>query len=120
MKKYILGTKQIMTQLFTDEGVCVPVTIVAAAPCVVTQVKTLKTDGYNAVQIGYGKRKISRLTKAEIGQRKKLGDFSKLKEFRVTDVANYKIGDQLTVKQFTAGDKVKISGISKGKGFQGV
>lgn len=113
-----------MTQLFTEEGVSVPVTVVEAKPCVVTQVKSTDTDGYVAVQVGYAIKKAKNITKPQLGHLKKTAkeaaNFSKLKEFRVADTTDYQVGKSLDVTQFTAGDTVRITGVSKGKGFQGV
>lgn len=124
MKKFIIGTKQTMTQLFTEEGVSVPVTVIEVKPSIITQVKTLDKDGYTAVQLGYGTAKAKNLAKAQLGHfkasGKELGNFSKVKEFRVADVGEYQVGNNLTVSQFTVGEKVKITAVSKGKGFQGV
>lgn len=124
MKKFIIGTKQSMTQLFTEEGFSVPVTVVEAKPSVVTQIKTSDKEGYTAVQVGYGSVKAKNVAKPQQGHYKKVGEgsrnFAKLKEFRVDDVMEYKVGNSLTVAQFSEGDTVKITGVSKGKGFQGV
>lgn len=109
-----------MTQIFDDEGRCFPVTILATSPSVVTQVKTKERDGYSAIQIGYGETK--KLNKAQKGHLKDLGDFRFLKEFRVTEeeAKKYKVGDKVDLTVFEEGDKVRVSGVSKGKGFQGV
>jgi len=118
--KFILAEKREMTQKFLPDGTVVPVTRVLAGPCVVTQIKNEKPDGYMAVQIGFGsKRKIAKSIK---GQIKDLGNFRYLKEFR-TDAAqteSLKTGDKLTAKIFAAGDIVKVTGVAKGLGFQGV
>lgn len=105
-----------MTQIFTEKGNVVPVTVVKAGPCVVTQIRNEKTDGYTAVQIGFGNK--NKLSKTLQGHFKGLGKFQYVKEFR--DSSEVKIGDQITVETFEAGDKVKVTGTSKGKGFQGV
>ena len=116
----ILGTKIGMTQIIGEDGVVTPVTILQAGPATVTQIKTVDSDGYNAVQLAYGQGK--NLSKAVSGHVKKAGeDLSPrtLKEFRTTDAPEAKIGDKLTVEQFALGDKVTVTGISKGKGFAG-
>ncbi|MBQ6394011.1 50S ribosomal protein L3 [Candidatus Saccharibacteria bacterium] len=116
----ILGTKIGMTQIIGEDGVVTPVTILQAGPATVTQIKTVETDGYNAVQLGYGQGK--NLSKAVSGHVKKAGENltpKVLKEFRVEEAPEVKIGDNLTVEQFNIGDKVTITGTSKGKGFAG-
>lgn len=118
--KFILGTKQNMTEYFTEDGILVPVTIISAGPAVVTQVKTKETDGYNAVQIGFGEKKAKNLSKALKGHLKELGNFRHIKEFRTNKDTEYKIGDTFGAEIFEVGDKIQISGTSKGKGFQGV
>lgn len=116
--KYILGKKVEMTQRFKDDGQVVPVTVVQAGPCVVTQVKTAEKDGYDAVQIGYGDAK--KLPKPQKGHLRKLGDKRYLREFRIDQPASVKRGDTITVSVFQQGDKVSVTGTSKGRGFQGV
>ena len=116
----ILGTKIGMTQIIGADGVVTPVTILQAGPATVTQIKTVETDGYNAVQVGYGQGK--NLSKAVSGHVKKAGEDlhpKVLKEFRVEKEPEVKSGDVLTVEQFNLGDKVAVTGISKGKGFAG-
>lgn len=110
-----------MTQVWQGETV-VPVTKVEAGPCTILQLKTNPQDGYNAVQVGYGTRRASLITKPLRGHFKNLGDFRFVREFRVsdTDQSNLKTGDVITVKTFAPGDKLTVVGISKGKGFQGV
>jgi large subunit ribosomal protein L3 len=117
--KFILGKKQNMTNIFDEDGIVYPVTVVNAGPLVVTQVKTLETDGYDSVQFGYGERKESNISKAVKGHTKDLGNFETLKENRVNET-DLKVGDKVDVSAFEEGDKVTISSISKGKGFQGV
>lgn len=109
-----------MTQTFKDNGNVQPVTVVKVEPVVVTQIKTKEIDGYDAVQVGFSPNKESRVNKPQRGHTEGLGNFSGFKEFKVADTSAYKIGDKIGASIFTAGDKVTISGISKGKGFQGV
>jgi len=116
--KFILGTKQEMSQIFTDKGV-VPVTLVSVGPVVVTQVKTKEKDGYESVQVGFGKKKASNITKPQKGHFKELGNFRHVKEFKPLKVEN-KVGDTISLDVFKEGDTVEVSSISKGKGFQGV
>ncbi len=121
MNAAILGKKLGMTSLYTEEGEQIPCTVILAGPCPVTQVKTVENDGYEAVQIGYEEVAEKALNKPEIGHLQKAGvsPMRTLREFRgLATEAN--LGDMLTVEQFQVGDKVKVSGTSKGKGFQGV
>lgn len=119
--KFILGKKQHSTQYFAEDGKVFPATLISAGPVVVTQVKDEKRDGYSAFQVGYGNQKKERLSKAVLGHLKKLGPFQYLKEFRFRDnMEEKKVGDTIDVSVFEKGDVVQISGISKGKGFQGV
>jgi len=111
----IIGKKIGMTQLFLENGDCVPATAIQAGPCIVTQVKTRAHDGYDAVQLGFGASK--RLTKPEKGHLKGLGDFPVLHEFRAE--ANASPGDRVDVTMLSEGDMVKVSGTSKGRGFAG-
>lgn len=117
MSKFILGKKRGMTQIFDEEGNVIPVTLVEAGPCFVTQIKNKETDGYEAIQIGFEKLKEKKITKTK---RKK--PFRYLKEFRVKEgeTKNYELGQKIDVSIFQEGDLVSVSGISKGKGFQGV
>lgn len=121
MKKAIIAKKIGMTQVFSEAGEIVPVTVLLAGPCVVTQIKTVETDGYNAVQVGFGDVKEKHVTKPLKGHFEKAGvaPMKKLKEFRLDDISNYNIGDEIKADIFEAGDKVDISGVSKGKGYQG-
>lgn len=114
----ILGKKLGMTQVFREDGKMEAVTAVQAGPCTVIQVKTAAKDGYDAVQVGFGEAK--KLTAAEKGHLKGLGQFRYLKEFRVGEKEAAKEGDKLDVSAFKVGDKVDITGISKSKGFAGV
>ncbi|MFH1111536.1 MAG: 50S ribosomal protein L3 [Patescibacteria group bacterium] len=118
MTKFIIGKKNIMTRQFLPDGVQVPVTIVEVEPCVVTAVKTVAKDGYQAVQFGYGQKK--KLGKAVKGIYKELGNFEGVHEFRLLDNQDYKIGQKIDISQFVIGDKVNVIGVSKGLGFQGV
>lgn len=122
MKKAIIGKKIGMTQIFDEIGNVIPVTVIEAGPCVVVQKKTAENDGYDAVQLGFGGVKEKHLTKAEIGHFKKAGVESKkhLKEFRLDDAASMNVGDAITVDTFAAGDKVDVTGTSKGHGYSGV
>lgn len=117
--KFILGTKEEMTQMFTDKGEAVPVTAVQTGPLMVTQVKTKERDGYTAVQVGFGSKKAARISKPEKGHLKDLGPFRVLREFRV-EGGEWKTGDSILPTTFSEGDAVVVSGITKGKGFQGV
>ncbi len=116
--KFILATKKEMTQVFLEDGKAYPATILSAGPVVVTQVKDVAKDGYNAVQVGYGVRKEKNINKAQKGHFKTLGNFAHVKEFR--DAGEFKVGDSINAGVFVAGDKIVISATSKGKGFQGV
>lgn len=117
--KFILGRKLNMTQIFDKDGVVHPATIVEATPATVTQVKTTTSDGYEAVQVGSGERKADRISKAVKGHVKDLGNFSVIREFRMT-APTQKVGDKIELTQFQPGDVIEVSAISKGKGFQGV
>lgn len=116
--KFLLGTKENMTQIFTDEGVVVPVTVIKTSPNVITQVKTSDKDGYSAVQIGFGEKKARNITKAMKGHIKELGNFAHLKEVKLP--GEFNIGDKIELSTLSEGDTVSVSAISKGKGFQGV
>lgn len=117
----LLGKKIGMTNVFSSTGELVPVTVVQAGPCVVTQIKTEKTDGYNAIQLGFDEKKIERLNKPMAGHLQKTSDkgFRVLREFRTDALADIEAGATLSIDGFAIGDKVNISGISKGRGFQG-
>jgi len=120
--KTILGTKEKMTQIFDENGKVHPATVIKAGPVVITQIKTKATDGYNAIQVGFGKKAEKNLTKALKGHFKDLGNFRYVREFLVDekDISNVKVGDVLEAGLFAKGDLVTISSTSKGKGFQGV
>ena len=121
MKKAILATKVGMTQIFNEDGVLTPVTVLQAGPCVVTQVKTVENDGYSAVQVGFGDIREKLLNKPELGQFSKAGVPNKrfLQEFRFEDAENYEVAQEIKADIFSVGDKIDATAISKGKGFQG-
>ena len=121
MKKGIIGKKIGMTQIFDEIGNVIPVTVIQAGPCVVAQKKTVETDGYNAVQLGFTDAKEKHLTKAEKGHFEKAGVAFKrhLKEFRLDDISAINVGDVITADTFAAGDKVDVTGITKGRGYTG-
>lgn len=122
MKKAIIGKKIGMTQIFDENGVVIPVTVVEAGPCVVSQVKTMGTDGYEAVQLGFGEVKDKHINKPQKGHFTKNNLTAKkhLREFRLETIENIKIGDEIKADIFQEGEKVDVQGTSKGKGFQGV
>ena len=126
MKKAIIGKKIGMTQIFDEKGNVIPVTVIEAGPCVVSQVKTAETDGYEAIQLGF--EAVAQTKKGEYKANKpELGHFKKndlqpkkhLKEFRLDDISGYKVGDTVTADIFAAGEKVDITGITKGHGYTG-
>ena len=121
MKKAILATKIGMTQIFDENGVFVPVTVLQAGPCSVVQVKTVENDGYNAIQVGFGDIRESLVNKPLKGHFAKAGVANKrfLKEFRFDNASEYAVGQEIKADIFAAGDKVDAIGTSKGKGFQG-
>ncbi len=121
MSKAILGKKLGMTQIFTEEGAVVPVTVVEASPNVIVRVKTVDTDGYNSIQLGYGDVKEKHVTKPVKGQFDKAGvkPVKYLREFRLTDTPEYEVGQTLAADIFASGDLVDVIGTSKGKGFAG-
>ncbi len=120
--KGILGRKVGMTEKFTKDGKVIPVTVVSVEPNVVTQIKTKKTDGYNSIQIGFIDKKKSRTTKADLGHAKKANVSPKrfLREIKVSNPENYKLGSEIKADIFESGEKVDVTGVSKGKGFAGV
>ena len=118
--KFILGTKEKMTQVFDQNGLAQPVTVLQVGPVVITQIKDIDKDGYIAVQVGFGEKKEKNINKAQKGHTKDLGNFKYLREFRLKDVGDYKVGDEINISIFEEGEKVNVSSISKGKGFQGV
>ena len=121
MKKAILATKVGMTQIFNEDGVLTPVTVLQAGPCVVTQVKTVENDGYAAVQVGFGEKREKLVNKPMQGHFKKAGVTNKrfVKEFKFDNAEEYALAQEIKVDIFAAGDKIDATAISKGKGFQG-
>jgi len=122
MKKALIGKKIGMTQIFDETGKVIPVTAIEVGPCTVVQIKTVEQDGYQAVQLGFGEVKESKLNKPELGKfaKSKLTPKKVLKEVRLDSIEGIKVGDELKADVFSVGDKVDIQGTSKGKGFQGV
>ena len=121
MKKAILATKVGMTQIFNEDGTLIPVTVLQAGPCVVTQIKTVENDGYEAVQVGFGEKKEKLVNKPMKGLFDKAGVSCKrfVREFKFENTAEYSVAQEIKADIFAAGDKVDASAISKGKGFQG-
>jgi large subunit ribosomal protein L3 len=121
INKGIIGKKLGMTQIFDEKGNVIPVTLIEAGPCAVAQVKTVENDGYNALQLAFEDVKKKNVNKAQLGhfEKAKLTPKRHLKEFRLKDVAGYEAGSVVTVDTFTAGEKVDITGITKGRGFTG-
>lgn len=117
----ILGTKLGMTQVFDEAGRAIPVTVVQAGPCPVTQIKTTQTDGYTAIQIGYGSTTEKALTRPELGHLKKSGStpVRHLQEYRLADVSEFELGQSISADQFSEGQLVDVSGMSIGRGFAG-
>jgi large subunit ribosomal protein L3 len=117
----ILGTKLGMTQIFDESGFATPVTVIKAGPCVITQIKSIEKEGYNAIQIGYGQVASKNLTKPELGhlQKSESPPLKYLKEYKVSSVDDFKLSDKVTVNLFEIGQTVSVSGKSIGKGFQG-
>ena len=122
MKKGLIGKKVGMTQIFDEAGKVIPVTVIEDGPCVVAQVKTVETDGYNAVQLGFGDVKDKHINKPEAGHfaKAKLPNKKHLREFRLDSIEGIKVGDEVKADVFEAGEKIDVQGTSKGKGFQGV
>ncbi len=122
MNKAIIGKKVGMTQIFTPDGTLVPVTVIEAGPCPVVQIKTKEKDGYESVKLGFEECKEKDLNKPDLGQFKKAGvaPCKVLKEFRLDNVGDYKVGDVFMVDKFAAGEKVDVRGTSKGHGYTGV
>ena len=121
MKKGIIGKKLGMTQIFDEKGNVIPVTLIEAGPCVVAQKKTVENDGYNAVQLAFEDMKKKNVNKAQLGHFEKAGITPKrhLKEFRLEDCSSYEAGSVVTVDTFAEGEKVDITGITKGRGYTG-
>ena len=121
MKKAILATKVGMTQIFCEDGVLTPVTVLQAGPCVVTQVKTVENDGYSAVQVGFVDKREKLVNKAQKGSFDKAGVSYKryVREFKFEDAESYAVAQEIKADVFAAGDKIDATAISKGKGFQG-
>lgn len=122
MQKFILGKKVGMTQVFKEDGLAVPVTVIEAGPCAVVQTKTIENDGYMAVKVGFEDVKEKKLNKPEKGlfSKAKVSTKRYVREFKVEDLAKYEVGQNLLVSDmFEAGDTIDVTGISKGKGFQG-
>ena len=119
--KEMLGRKMGMTEVFAEDGTMYPVTVIEVLPNVVTQVKTVETDGYNAIQVGLDEKKESRANKCEKGHAKKAGTpvYYNYRELKGDEMTNYKVGDQVTVDMFQAGDVVDVIGTSKGHGYSG-
>ena len=122
MCKGLMGKKLGMTGLFTPEGAYIPVTVVELGPCVVTQVKTVETDGYNALQLGFGHKKTKKVNKPMQGHLKKSGEqvFAHLREFPVDNPEEYSLGQAVTLDMFSVGERVDVVGTTKGRGFSGV
>ncbi len=118
--KFILGTKEKMTQVFDKNGLAQPVTVLQVGPVVITQIKDVDKDGYVAIQVGFGKKNEKNINKAQKGHMKDLGNFRYLKEFRLKNTGEFKVEDKIDVSLFEEGNKVTVSSVSKGKGFQGV
>ena len=119
----IIGKKVGMTRIFTDEGEAIPVTVLEAGPCPILQVKTEESDGYRAIQIGFGEQKEKRASKAELGHAEKAGlEVAPriLREFPMGDDEEFEAGQEVTVEAFEPGEKVQVTGTSKGRGFTGV
>lgn len=122
MCKGLIGKKLGMTSLFTPEGKRIPVTVIQAGPCVVTQIKTVAADGYNALQLGFGAKKAKRVNKPLSGHMKKAGEnlFSVMREVAVDNPEDFDLGQEITVDLFQIGEKVDVTGTTKGRGFSGV
>lgn len=122
MKKGLIGRKVGMTQIFDEKGNVIPVTVIEVEPNVIAQVKTVETDGYNAIQLGFGEVKDKHINKPEAGHfaKAKIANKKHLREFRLDSIEGMKVGDEVKADIFAAGEKIDVQGTSKGKGFQGV
>ena len=122
MNKAIIARKIGMTQVFSEDGKVIPVTVVEAGPCPVIQIKTPERDGYGAVKMGFSEVSEKRLNKPELGQFKKAGvkPHKYMKEFRLSDISGYEVGKTVTLDAFKEGDKVDVSGLTRGRGYTGV
>ena len=122
MNKGLIGKKLGMTQIFSDDGRRIPVTVVEAGPCIVLQKKTIIKDGYNAIQVGFEQKEAAKSPRPLVGHCKQAGRgaFSHLRELRISDVDKYNVGDQINADIFAPGDIIDVTGTSIGKGFQGV
>jgi large subunit ribosomal protein L3 len=122
MKKGLIGKKLGMTQVFTEDGMRIPVTVVEAGPCVVIQKKTTAKDGYNAIQVGFANKDSNRSSRALVGHCKSAekGAFRYFREIRTEDIDQYNVGDIITAEIFTEGELIDVTGTSIGKGYQGV
>ena len=122
MKKGLIGKKVGMTQIFDEKGNVIPVTVIETQGNIVTQIKTVETEGYNAIQLGYGEIKDKHINKPRAGHfaKAKLANKKHLREFRLDSIEGIKVGDEIKADIFTAGEKIDVQGTSKGKGFQGV
>ena len=119
--KFLLATKQEMTQYFAEDGKCIAATLLSAGPITVTALRTMERDGYEAVQVGFGTQLPKRVNKAQQGALKELGSFRYLREYRPKSGAvDIKVGDKVTVEAFAPGEDITVTGTSQGKGFQGV
>ena len=122
MSKGLIAKKLGMTHIFADDGRRIPVTVLAAGPCTIVQKKTVSSDGYDAIQIGFGVLEAQRVNKPQLGHFRaaEKGAFRTLRELRVDSIDNYSVGAELTAELFSVGDLIDVVGTSKGKGFQGV
>lgn len=123
MKKVMIGKKVGMTQIFDEKGLVIPVSVIQAGPLTVIQKKTVENDGYEAIKVGYLQVEEKKLSKPKLGQftKNKLAPMKHLKEFRLEDISGYEVGQEIKAgDMFQSGDKIDVSGMSKGKGFQGV